>query len=180
YLTQRERTRRIPILFVTAFATDVAQIYEAYAVGAVDYLIKPLNPRVVRSKVAVFSDLYRQRRQIQRQAQLLREAEQREHQLRIAELRSALDRRYRTLVEGIDEAIAWACDPELTRATFVSRQAMRILGHPEERFSEPGFFLSLVHPDDRERFVAAAREARERADVTCDHRLLASDGSTRW
>lgn len=180
YLAQRDRTRRIPILFVTAFATDVAQIYEAYEVGAVDYLIKPLDPRVVRSKVAVLADLDRQRRQIERQAQLLREAEQREHEHRLAELRSALDRRYRTLVEGIDEAIAWACDPELTRASFVSRQATRILGYPEGRFSEPGFFLSLVHPDDRERFVGAARAARERADVTCDHRLLARNGSTRW
>lgn len=181
YLKRRDRTRHVPILFVTAIATEVAQIYEAYSVGAVDYLIKPLDARIVRSKVAVFADLYRQRREIERQAELLRDAERREHALRMAELRSALDRRYRTLVEGIEHAIAWAADPSVEALTFVSRQAPRILGHSEESFVEPGFWRRLVHPEDREAFAAAVRRANEHGgDVRCDHRLVAADGSARW
>src|SRR5262245_28756243 len=50
-LKQTERTRRIPILFLTAVATDAKDIYRAYDVGAVDYLIKPLDPDIVRKKV---------------------------------------------------------------------------------------------------------------------------------
>src|SRR5688500_8990170 len=50
HLKQIERTREIPILFLTALATDVRQIYRAYEVGAVDYLVKPLDSEMVRRK----------------------------------------------------------------------------------------------------------------------------------
>ncbi len=180
FLKQRERSRHVPIVFVTAIATDVSHIYEAYSVGAVDYLVKPLDPRIVRSKVAVLADLYRQRRRIEQQAELLREAERREHALRMSELRSALDRRYRTLVEGIEHAIAWASDPDVLQLSFVSRQAERILGYPADRFLTPGFLREILHPDDRAPFVEAVERARDRSDVTCDHRFVAADGSARW
>src|SRR5262245_48601240 len=98
HLKEVERTRNIPIIFLTALATDVQQIYRAYAAGAVDYLIKPLDAEVVRKKVAVFVDLFRQRQEIERQAELLRAAERREFELRLAELRVASDARYRKLV----------------------------------------------------------------------------------
>src|SRR4051794_38661402 len=49
-LQQVERTNRVPIIFLTAVATDVDAIYRAYSVGAVDYLVKPLNTNIVRRK----------------------------------------------------------------------------------------------------------------------------------
>ena len=58
HLKRMERTSRVPIIFLTAMATDVRHIYKAYSVGAVDYLIKPLDKDIVRKKVAVFVDLY--------------------------------------------------------------------------------------------------------------------------
>ncbi len=181
YLKRRERTRHLPIVFVTAVANDIAQIYEAYSVGAVDYLVKPLDARIVRSKVAVLADLFRQRREIERQAQLLRENEEREHALRMVELRAALDRRYRELVEGVEHALAWSADPDTLALTFVSRQASRLLGYDEAQLSEPGFFLAQVHPDDRAAFRSACDEAvRLGAARTCDHRVIAADGGLRW
>jgi CheY-like chemotaxis protein len=60
-----ERTRHLPIVFVTAEATGMDDVYRAYGVGAVDYLIKPLDIPAVRAKVAVFADLYRHRRQLE-------------------------------------------------------------------------------------------------------------------
>jgi signal transduction histidine kinase len=83
------RTSKIPIIFVTASALDIHHAYRAYEVGAVDYLIKPLDPETVRKKVAVFVELVHQREEIDRQARLLRETERREHELRVAELRMA-------------------------------------------------------------------------------------------
>lgn len=181
YLKQRERTRHVPILFVTAIATDVAQIYEAYSAGAVDYLIKPLDARVVRSKVGVLADLYRQRREIERQGELLREGERREHALRIAELRTALDRRYRRLVEGVDHAFVWEADPETLRITFASGQASRLLGYTEEQITAPEFLHALVYTEDRDAFIAVCRAAvAEGGARTCDHRVLAADGRMRW
>ena len=56
-----ERTRHVPIIFLTAGARDEARHFRGYEAGAVDFLFKPLDSRVLRSKVQVFVDLYRQR-----------------------------------------------------------------------------------------------------------------------
>jgi PAS domain S-box-containing protein len=181
HMKQLERTRRVPILFLTAVATDVEHIYEAYALGAVDYLIKPLDTRAVRAKVAVFVDLFKQRKEIERQARLLRETDRREHELRLAEVRLASDERYRKLIEGIDRTVGWSALPDTLRLTFVSQQLPRILGYSTEQFADPGFWLEQVHPDDRELLLASFRKAlAEGVDQTCDHRIIAADGRTVW
>jgi len=74
-IKEREQSMRVPIIFVTASVYDMEHIYHGYSVGAVDYLLKPINPHALRAKVAVFVELYRQRKQIERQAARLREAE---------------------------------------------------------------------------------------------------------
>ncbi len=58
-IKQRKRTQHIPILFLTAYYQDEKNVLEGYEVGAVDYLTKPVNPQILRSKVGVFVDLYR-------------------------------------------------------------------------------------------------------------------------
>ncbi len=63
YITARERTRHIPIIFLTAFASDIDEVFRGYAAGAVDYVTKPFEPEVLRSKVAVFVALHRERAQ---------------------------------------------------------------------------------------------------------------------
>lgn len=57
-----ERTRQVPIIFVTAMARDREHVFKGYDSGAVDFLYKPLEPHVVRNKAAVFFELHRQRR----------------------------------------------------------------------------------------------------------------------
>jgi CheY-like chemotaxis protein len=57
HLRKLSRYRDIPIIFVTAFADDPHEIHRAYAAGGADYLVKPLDPEVVRKKVAVFVEL---------------------------------------------------------------------------------------------------------------------------
>lgn len=70
----RDRSRDIPIIFLTAAETDVSQVFAGYEAGAVDYLLKPFNPLVLRSKVKVFADLDRQRRELARSTELARNA----------------------------------------------------------------------------------------------------------
>lgn len=60
-----------PILFVTAHSAAKAEVFKGYELGAVDYLLKPLEPEIVRGKVAVFVALFRQRQTIERQASQL-------------------------------------------------------------------------------------------------------------
>src|SRR3954447_10474182 len=70
----RGRSRDVPIIFLTAAEADVSQIFAGYEAGAVDYLLKPFDPLVLRSKVKVFADLDRHRRQLRRSDQLVRNA----------------------------------------------------------------------------------------------------------
>jgi CheY-like chemotaxis protein len=58
HVKQRERTRHIPILFLTAVDYDPHLAFRGYQAGAVDYITKPFDPWVLRSKVAVFVDLW--------------------------------------------------------------------------------------------------------------------------
>jgi signal transduction histidine kinase/CheY-like chemotaxis protein len=62
HLKKLSRYRDVPILFVTAFGDDPEEIHRAYAAGGADYLVKPLDPEVVRKKVAVFVELSRRQR----------------------------------------------------------------------------------------------------------------------
>ena len=59
HLKELKRSRDIPIIFVTAFGNDPEEIHRAYAAGGADYLVKPLDPEIVRKKVAVFVELAR-------------------------------------------------------------------------------------------------------------------------
>jgi signal transduction histidine kinase/CheY-like chemotaxis protein len=62
HMKELERSRDIPIIFITAFGDDPEEIHRAYSAGGVDYLVKPLDTEIVRKKVAVFVDLSRKRR----------------------------------------------------------------------------------------------------------------------
>jgi signal transduction histidine kinase len=80
-IKSRERSRTIPIIFLSAISKEDAYVFKGYSMGAVDYVFKPFNPDVLRSKVAVFVDLYMKQREIQRQGDLLRDSQKRELEL---------------------------------------------------------------------------------------------------
>jgi PAS domain S-box-containing protein len=88
-IKSRERTRYIPIIFLTAISKDEEYVFQGYSVGAVDYLAKPFQPDILRSKVSVFVDLYLKQKQVSEQQVLLRASEVRElelkHKLEITE-----------------------------------------------------------------------------------------------
>jgi CheY-like chemotaxis protein len=72
HIKRRERTRGVPIIFLTATYADPQDAFRGYAAGAVDYITKPFDPWVLRAKVSVFVDLYLKNRQLREQASLLR------------------------------------------------------------------------------------------------------------
>jgi serine phosphatase RsbU (regulator of sigma subunit) len=88
---QRPRCQHTPIIFLTAYERDDVQMFKGYSLGAVDYLTKPLVPRVLRSKVAVFVEMYRQNEEVKRQAEVLRLIEKRELERQLAEARERLE-----------------------------------------------------------------------------------------
>jgi PAS domain S-box-containing protein len=101
YVKQRERTRHVPIIFLTAMGNDREQALSGYEAGAVDYIEKPVEPVVLCAKVATFAELYRSRMEVARQAELLREAAAREAARELAEVRERGAQRYRDLAEAM-------------------------------------------------------------------------------
>jgi signal transduction histidine kinase len=86
-IRMRERLRHVPIIFVTAYNQDEADMRRGYGLGAVDYLFKPIVPEILRAKVQVFVDLHKRTVQVAEQAAQLVEAEQRENRRRLEEER---------------------------------------------------------------------------------------------
>jgi signal transduction histidine kinase len=80
-IKSREKSRYIPIIFLSAINKEDAYVFKGYSMGAVDYVFKPFNPDVLRSKVAVFVDLYLKQQQIIEQAEMLAESQRRELEL---------------------------------------------------------------------------------------------------
>jgi CheY-like chemotaxis protein len=72
HIKRRERTRDIPIIFLTAINHGPHHTFRGYAAGAVDYISKPFDPWVLRAKVSVFVELYMKNLQLREQAALLR------------------------------------------------------------------------------------------------------------
>lgn len=177
-IKQRERSAAIPIIFLTAQAIDASLIRQAYQVGAADYLIKPLLPEVVRAKVAVFAELYRQRKRIEAQARLLLEAERKESQGRLVELRLASDRRYRQLAEAVPH-IVWTAQADV-QVDYFNRRWHEFTGLGLA--ASQGSWLAAVHPEDRPACARAWREALEGAEafeVECRLRR-GQDGEYGW
>lgn len=92
---ERKKTARIPIIFLTAYYNEDQHVLEGYGSGAVDYLHKPVNASVLRSKVAVFAELHRKGRAVEAANRLLlgEVAERRNAEARLNELNATLDRR---------------------------------------------------------------------------------------
>src|SRR5262249_55147430 len=77
-IRSRQRSRQIPVIFLAEGDRPEFPVVKAYALGAVDYLHKPLMPEVLRAKVAGFVDLFQKTQQVNRQAEQLRQMERSE------------------------------------------------------------------------------------------------------
>ncbi len=177
-IKERERTAAVPILFLTGQATDVDLVYSGYRIGAVDYLIKPLVPEMVRAKVAVFAQLFREKRQNQQQALLLLDAERRENEFRLIRLQLASERRYRTLAQAVPH-IVWTAHPD-GAVDYFNQRWFEYTGCSVAQAS--GSWLGLLHADDVERCRINwenAMRSGEMFQAECRLRR-ASDGAFRW
>ncbi len=95
----RKKSRNIPIIFLTANTTGRAHLSRGYSLGAVDYIVKPFDPAILRSKVAVFVELYKKTREVKRQAQLLEEKNRELENSNLERLRMLIDLGHELAVE---------------------------------------------------------------------------------
>jgi hypothetical protein len=102
-IKQRKKTQHIPIIFLTAYYQEDEHVMQGYSAGAVDYLSKPCNPAILRSKVAVFVDLFRKNRALEAEI-----AERRQGEQRIGELNEQLAQRVNDLAAANSELEAFS------------------------------------------------------------------------
>ncbi|WP_428989443.1 hybrid sensor histidine kinase/response regulator [Methylocapsa aurea] len=110
-----EKTRYVPIVFVTAHSPDVARMFKGYEVGAVDYLFKPIDQQVLRSKVDVFVTLERQRQQLL-QIERMRE-------MFVGILGHDLRNPLQSILTSAERSLPNAQDDDLRKALQVIRQS---------------------------------------------------------
>jgi PAS domain S-box-containing protein len=104
-IKSRERTRFIPIIFLTAISKEEDYVFRGYQVGAVDYISKPFQPDVLRAKVAVFVDLHLKQKRLTEQESMLREGERRMTELRHMREMLQSEARFREIVSTAMDAI---------------------------------------------------------------------------
>ena len=122
----RKRNQHVPILFLTAQMLDERDVLYAYDIGAVDYLSKPINPSILRSKVTVFIDLFRSNRA------LVHEIERREH----------VQEELRTAKEELESRVLERT-AELEKANDDIRNSEAALREADRRKDE--FLATLAH-----------------------------------
>lgn len=156
-IRQQERSQHTPIIFLTGYDDGGLTVERAYALGAVDYLVKPLSPTLFRAKVAVFIDLF-----------------QKTEQLRLHERD-----RFRAIIEKSYDALA-LIDAEGV-VHYASPSTVRILGYTPEEFVGRAVF-ELAHPDDTPRLQELFGNLLEHpgSSVTSQYRYQHKDGSWVW
>jgi signal transduction histidine kinase/CheY-like chemotaxis protein len=180
-LHAQPQTRNIPILFVTALATQESHSAKAYSLGAVDYLVKPLDVSTVRHRVAVFANQVLLRRRVQDQEVLLRDAQKDKFEHELSVLRLASDPRYQKLVSGIGRTIEWSVDSTHWRLTFVSQQAQKVFNIDASNFSQNEFFQRNADPQERQTITDMFETVvRTGEDQSCEHRLISGTGEVMW
>ena len=177
-IRQRERSRHTPIIFLTAFEGPDFPVEEAYALGAVDYLVKPLVPVIVRSKVAAFVELYRRTEQVRRQEEQLRELQRRDFERKIVDETQRHSQEYFRLMANAAPALLWVAGPDGQRNYF-NTQWLEFTGRTPEQETGDGW-TEGVHPEDLPAALGIFRAALEaRQPVRTEYRLRKRNGDYR-
>lgn len=175
-LRSMEHTKNTPIIFVTAISKEEQHVFRGYELGAVDYLFKPVEPEILKSKVRVFVELHRKTKGLEETTKNLESI--------VSELeksRSALqesERRYRMVADYNYDWESWHA-PDGT-PLYVSPSCERISGYSPRVFMEDtDFFEKIVHGEDVEplrRFVANPDHSGD----PFDFRIYTKNNQMRW
>jgi PAS domain S-box-containing protein len=182
-IRSRDQTKGIPIVFLSAVNKETEHLLRGYAMGAVDYVFKPVDAIVLRSKVAVFVDLFAKTKEIERKArqeQALLDANLRANAERLRveqELRRA-EQRQAAIIQSLPMVLyLWPYDAKSRAPTYVSGDMKAITGFTfEDVSSQPELFVERLHADDRNRVIAAIEARRKSGRSSIEYRWQCADG----
>jgi len=179
-IRKRPQTEHTPIIFITSINDTENHIAQGYSLGAVDYMLTPIVPEVLKAKVAVFVDLYKKSEQVRAQAEQLREMEEAHHRRQLADAVDRLEaetRRNRFFSLAVDMLAIAGFDGYFKQ---INPSWHKVLGYPEEELKARPL-IDFVHKDDR---AATMREISRlslgSATEYFENRYHCSDGTFRW
>jgi PAS domain S-box-containing protein len=180
----RDQTKGIPIVFLSAVNKETEHLLRGYAMGAVDYVFKPVDPIVLRSKVAVFVDLFAKTKEIERKArqeQALLDANLRANAERLRaeqELRRA-EQRQAAIIQSLPMVLYLEPYDATERLPhYVSGDLAAITGFTFEQVSkQPNIWVDRLHPEDRDRTIAAIEARRRSGRSSIEYRWHCADGT---
>jgi signal transduction histidine kinase len=183
-IRQRAQTARIPIIFLSAVNKETEHLMRGYAMGAVDYVFKPVDPVVLKAKVAVFVDLFMLRQQVAGQAQAeqeLREANLRAEQERLVyerELQQA-QLRQAAILEALPLAMyeAWLDEQGRLHRRFIGGDIAKIAGDDAGALASGTLrWCDRIGADE---LAAIERRIADQANqsITANYRWTRGDGS---
>ena len=173
-----EPFKHIPIIFVTAINKDEGYVSKGYDQGAVDYILKPFNPHILKSKVRIFIDLFLQSRKIRLQEALLLQAERSERVRHLAELELESLRRYHNLADAIPHIVC-RTKPDSTPEYF-NRGWAEYTGLSAETSVGDGF-QAAMHPEDLPGLMRTWLDALiTGTSFEAETRIRRHDGVYRW
>ena len=166
-IKERPRNRHIPIIFLTAIHKDPGYIFRGYKEGAVDYLLKPFEPDILRAKVSVFVDLWRKGEMVRRQQAVLRARD-------LIEVEKRGETRFRALTDSMPQCV-WAArgDGEI----YYCNRVWRDYAGPDAGMT----FFDALDDDGLAQMQGAWRETvRSGHPLERELRLRRHDGEWRW
>ncbi|CAO4173355.1 response regulator [Methylorubrum aminovorans] len=184
-IRSRSRTSRVPILFLTAHNKEDIHIFRGYSAGAVDYVFKPIQPLVLKSKVDVFVDLYLKTAEIQRKAAaekqlLLENLRVRGEKLAAEQALRRREEHQAAVLRGLPIALYTSpLSGDDRRLHFTNDSIERITGFSREAFAASNLWGEQLEPDDRYRISADLSTISEAGAVTLEYRWRNADGRER-
>src|SRR3954462_5807037 len=179
----REQTKRIPIVFLSAVNKEKEHLMRGYSMGAVDYVFKPVEPVVLRSKVAVFVDLYTMTQEIQRKAaqeQELLDANLKANaeRLRIEQALRLAEQRQAAIIQSLPIILYLEAEEAAPRVPqFVGGNFAAVTGFPFDAVeASPTLSTDRLHPEDRQRALKALEERPRTGAMAIEYRWQCADG----
>jgi len=183
-IRNRDQTKGIPIVFLSAVNKEAEHLLRGYSMGAVDYVFKPVDPIVLRSKVAVFVDLFAKTKEVERNArqeQALLDANLRANAERLRaeqELRRA-EQRQQAIIQSLPMVLYLEPHDRSPRwPNYVSGDLKAVTGFSHQDIAEkPDIWADRLHPDDRIGVLAAIEARRKSGRLSVEYRWQCADGT---
>jgi CheY-like chemotaxis protein len=183
-IRNRDQTKGIPIVFLSAVNKEAEHLLRGYSMGAVDYVFKPVDPIVLRSKVAVFVDLFAKTKEVERNArqeQALLDANLRANAERLhaeQELRRA-EQRQQAIIQSLPMVLYLEPHDRSPRwPNYVSGDLKAVTGFSHQDIAEkPDIWADRLHPDDRIGVLAAIEARRKSGRLSVEYRWQCADGT---